>query len=141
MYTTVTTRLTTVVSISKRRKIKIMNEDLLDYLVRLLSLLFPTNAWIVACLSGDNHLIQIDWKLGNDSHQSSKRSRKIQIIISEEAVEGYLNHNKQDRELSDNRLKKLIFERYDRFNPDHDAHTIKSVPTEKWLISKKELNT
>jgi hypothetical protein len=117
-----------------------MNEDLLDYLVRIITPLFPANSWIVASLSGGNHLIQIDWNLSNDLRQSNKRSRKIQIIISEEAVEGYLNHEKQDRALYDNRLKKLICERFGRFNPDHDASTNKYAPMERWLISKEALN-
>ena len=118
-----------------------MAEDLLDYWVRLITPIFPTNAWIVSTYSKDNHIIQIDWNLRNDPQRPGKRSRKIQIIIKEDAIEDYLNKNKPERELYGTILKQLICERYDHFNPDNDSHTPRSVPTEKWLISKDVLNS
>jgi hypothetical protein len=117
-----------------------MSEDLLDYWVRLITPIFPTNAWIVASYSGGDHLIQIDWKLGNDSLQGNKRSRKIQIIIKEDAIDDYLDKNKDERELYNVMLKQSICGRYDRFNPDNDAIMIKYVPMERWLVSKDILN-
>jgi hypothetical protein len=118
-----------------------MAEDLLDYWVRLITPIFPTNAWIVSGYSSNNHMIQIDWKIENDPQRRNRRSRKIQIIIKEDAIEDYLDKNKQDRELYGVLLKQFICERYNHFNPDKDALTTKSTPTEKWLISKDILNT
>jgi len=112
-----------------------MTEDLLDYWLRIITPLFPANAWIASRLSDGDHLIQIDWRLDNDPHQPSKRSRKIQIIIREKAIDDYLNKNKDERELSDIKMKKWISERYNHFNPDHDGHTSTFVSTDKWLIS------
>jgi hypothetical protein len=116
-----------------------MAEDLLDYWVRLIKTIFPANAWINSRFSNNDHLIQIDWKLQNDSENQIKRSKKIEIIIKEGAIEDYLNKNKKDRELSDLMLKEFICKRYDLFISDNDVHTSQYASTEKWLISKDVL--
>jgi hypothetical protein len=118
-----------------------MTEDLLDYWLRIITPLFPTNAWIVARLSDGDHLILIDWRLESDPHQPNKRSRKIQIIIPEEAIDDYLDKNKAEREVSDIKMKKWISERYNQFDPNHDAHTSRSVSTDKWRISSDVLSS
>jgi hypothetical protein len=118
-----------------------MTEDLLDYWLRIIRPLFPTNAWIASRLSEGDHVIEIDWRLENDPHQPSKRSRKIQITIQEEAIDDYLDKNKGERELSDIKMKKCISERYNQFDPDHDAHTSRSVSTDKWRISRDVLSS
>jgi hypothetical protein len=118
-----------------------MTEDLLDYWVRLITPIFPENAWIVSSYSDENHVIQIDWNLRNDPKRPSKRSRKIQITIKEDAIDDYLNKNKPEREQYGIILKQLIGDWYNRFNPDNDSLTHRSVPTEKWLISRDVLNT
>ena len=118
-----------------------MAEDLLDFWVRLITPIFPTNAWIVSRFSKNNHIIQIDWRLGNDPQKPSKRSKTIEITIKEDAIEDYLDKNKLDRELYGILLKNLICERYNHFDPDIDARTSQYIPVEKWLISKDVLNT
>jgi hypothetical protein len=118
-----------------------MAEDLMDYWVRLIKPIFPTNAWIVSQFSDNDHIIQIDWNLDNNTKRSNKRSKKIQIIIKEDAIDQYLDKNKQDRELFGDTLKQFIGERYNHFNPDNDALTNRSVRTERWLVSKDILNT
>jgi len=118
-----------------------MNEDLLDYWLRIITPIFPSNAWIAARLSNGDHLILIDWKLENDPRQSNKRSRKIQIIIQEEAIDDYLAKEKADRERSDINMKKWISEKYNQFEPDQDAHTSRSAYADKWHISIDVLNS
>jgi len=117
-----------------------LTEDLLDYWVRLITPIFPENAWIVSSYSNDNHIILIDWNLRNDPKRPGKRSRKIQITIKEDAIDDYLNKNKPEREIYGIGLKQLIGERYNHFNPDNDSLTTRSAPTEKWLISKEFFN-
>ena len=68
-----------------------MTEDLLDHWVRIIKPFFPQNAWIVARYSGDDNIIEIDWKLDDDPKRPNRRSRKIQITISAGAVEDYLS--------------------------------------------------
>ncbi len=117
-----------------------MAEDLLDYWVRLITPIFPENAWIVSSYSNDNHIILIDWKLRNDPKRPGKRSRKIQITIKEDAIDDYLDKNKTEREIYGITLKQLIGGWYNHFIPDNDSLTTRSVPTEKWLISRDVLN-
>jgi hypothetical protein len=117
-----------------------MNEDLLDYLVRMMRPIFPMNACVVSGISGGDYIIQIDWKLLNNVHQQNKRSRKIKIKITENAIQDYLDHKKERGELYDCRLKDLIYEWYNAFNPHHDAGTNRLTPTENWLISRGLLN-
>jgi hypothetical protein len=117
-----------------------MTEDLLDHWLRIIKPLFPANAWFVGRLSKGDHVIEIDWRLGDDPHQPSKRSRKIEIIIREETVDGYLDLKKTDRELSDLKMKEWISEQYKNFDPDHEAQSSRSISTEKWRISKDILS-
>jgi len=128
-----------------------MTEDLLDYWVRLIKPFFhywvrlikpffPTNAWIVTRYSGDDHIIEIDWKLDDDPGQPNRRSRKIQITISDGAIEDYLDKNKKDRELFEIGLKKLIRERYNHSAPDEQAHRGSSASADKLLIARNTLN-
>ena len=118
-----------------------MAEDILDYWVRLIKKIFPANAWIASrFLNNNDHLIQIDWKLINDPRNPNKRSKKIEIIIKEDAIEDYLGKNKKDRESSDIMLKEFIYKRYSHFGSDNDSHTNQYASTERWLISKAVLN-
>ena len=118
-----------------------MTEDLLDYWLRIITPIFPANAWIASRFSNGGYEIQIDWRLEKDLHQSNKRSRKILLIIREEAIDDYLNKNKAERELSDIKMGKWISERYSHFNADHDAHSSRYVSADKWSISKDVLST
>jgi deoxyadenosine/deoxycytidine kinase len=117
-----------------------MTEDLLDYWLRIIKPLFPTNAWVTSSVSGGDHLIQIDWKLENDPHRLNKRSRKIEIIIKEEAIDDYLNKKMDERALSDIKMKQWISERYNNFSFDQDAHTFNSASPDRWRISKGVLS-
>ena len=117
-----------------------VNEDLLDYLVRIIRPLFPMNACIVSGTSSGDYILQIDWKLESNLPQQNNRSRKIKIKISENAIQDYLCQNKQGRELYDIKLKNLIYNRYNLFNPHHDTGTTRLTPTENWLVSMDSLN-
>jgi hypothetical protein len=117
-----------------------MTEDLLDYWLRIIKPLFPTNAWMNSRLSGSDYLIQIDWKLENDPHRQNKRSKKIEIIIKEAAIDDYLNKNKDERALSNIKMKQWIRERYNNFNIDQDDYVSNSASPDKWRISRDVLS-
>jgi hypothetical protein len=117
-----------------------MTEDLLDYWVKLIKPFFPANAWIVARYSGADHIIEIDWKLDDDPKRPNRRSRKIQITISCEAIEDYLGKNKKERELFDIMLKKLIHEKYIYASPDQQDHEASSASIDKLVIARDTLN-
>ena len=84
--------------------------------------------------------MQIDWKLEGSLHHQNERSRKIKIKITENAIQDYLDHKKERGELYDSRLKNIIHQRYNGFNPHHDTATTRLTPTENWLISRELLN-
>lgn len=113
-----------------------MNEDLLDYFVRMMRPLFPMNACIVSSISGGDYIIQIDWKLEDNLHDSNKRSRKVNIKIPENTIDDYLDHKKEQGELYDSRLKAIIYRWYNDFNPHHDAGSTRFIPIENWCISR-----
>jgi len=117
-----------------------MSEDLLDHWVKLLKPFFPANAWIVTRYSKDDHIIEIDWNLDNEPGQPKRRSRKIQITISDGAIEDYLDKDKKERETFESSLTKLIQERYNLVSPDSQMQTSTSSSADRLLIKKDTLN-
>jgi hypothetical protein len=117
-----------------------MTEDLLDYWVRLLKPFFPSNAWFVTRYSGDDHIIEIDWKLDDDPERPNRRSRKIQITISGGAIEDYLDKDKKGRELFEISLKKLVHEHYNHSSPDQQDHAGSSASADKLRIARDTFN-
>ena len=116
-----------------------MSEDLLDYWLRIITPIFPSNAWIAARFSGGDHLIQIDWKLENDLRQPNRRSRKIEIIIQEESIDDYLDKDAAGRKLSDVKMKQWLSEHYNHLSNDLDAQASRSLSAIRWRISKDML--
>ncbi len=117
-----------------------MTKDLLDHWICIIKPLFPTNAWVGSRLSGNDYLIQIDWKLENGPHGQNKRSKKIEIIIKEESIDDYLNKNIDERTLSDIKMKQWISERYDNFSHYQDADTSNVASPDRWRISRGVLS-
>ena len=117
-----------------------MTEDLLDYWLRIIKPLLPTNAWVASRLSNGNYIINIDWKLEGDPHQPNRRSRKIEIIIKEEVIDDYLKKNKDERASFDIIMKQWISKRYNNFILDNDANTSSYSPPDKWRISRDVLS-
>ncbi|MGZ4857715.1 MAG: hypothetical protein ACXVZU_05095, partial [Methanobacteriaceae archaeon] len=79
--------------------------------------------------------------LDNNTKRSNKRSKKIQIVIKEDAIDQYLDKNKQDRESYGDALKQFIGERYNHFDPDNDVLTNRYGRMETWFVSKAILST
>jgi len=118
-----------------------MAEDLLDHWVKLLTPIFPSNAWIVSEVSKDDFIIQIDWKMGSEGKRRDKRSRKIRIVIKEDVIGDYLDKNQQDRKLNNLTLWQSTYERYILFHAENDPDANHSAPSETWLVTKEYLNT
>lgn len=117
-----------------------MAEDLLDYWVRLIKTIFPANAWINSRFSNNDYVIQIDWKLQNDSENPAKRSPKIEIIIKEGAINDYIDKNREDRDVSDILLKEFICRRYHQSISDDEIDARPHASTKAWFISKDAIN-
>jgi hypothetical protein len=116
-----------------------MNEDLLDYWIRIIKPILPANAWVDSRLSKGDYVIRIDWKLENDPQRQNRRSRKIEIIIKEEAIDDYLDKNISERALSDTKMKQWISKRYNDFRIDQDINISNSSYPDRWRISKDML--
>jgi hypothetical protein len=113
-----------------------MAEDLLDHWVKMIRPIFPTNAWIISELSKEDYIIQIDWNIDNDAKRGNKRSRKIKIVIKEDAINDYLGKNIQDRESYNITLIQWMNERYAQFYEYNTPDTYQSLAVEKWLVTK-----
>lgn len=96
--------------------------------------LFPKNARIEID-AGNDVILQIDWKLGNDLDRPNKRSRLIRVIIPEEAIDDCRDFKK-----AGSRFKKIIEDKLSIFNPDHDAPKYNSPPKEEWIVSTFDVN-
>jgi hypothetical protein len=89
--------------------------------------------------SGDVY-IYVDWKLGNDPERPNKRSKKIKICISQEAVEDYMGGDDNDRKIADEKLRRIVAIKFKAFNPEHDVPAHAPVPIEQWTITTEMLN-
>ena len=116
-----------------------MAEDILDHWLRIVKTHFPANAWIVGQISKGNHVIQIDWRLESDPNLPQKRSRKIEITIQEEVIDGYLNKTKAEQALSDLNVRNWISKQYMGFDPEPDAKSYRAVSIDRWRITKDVL--
>ena len=113
-----------------------MAEDLLDYWLRIVRPVFPENAWIIGRISKGDHVIEIDWQLGSDPALPQRRSKKIEIIIQEQAIDAYLDKTKSERPLSEDNIKNWISERYMNFNPEQDPKSYRAASVDRWRLSK-----
>ncbi len=113
-----------------------MAEDLLDYWLRIVKPIFPENAWIIGRISKGDHVIQIDWQLDSNPALPQRRSKKIEIIIQEEAIDAYLDQAKSEWPLSEVNIKNWISERYANFNPEQDPKSLRIAPVDRWRLPK-----
>ncbi len=84
--------------------------------------------------------IYVDWKLDNDPARPNKRSKKIKICISGEAVEDYANADNQNQKGADERLLKAVSGQLRAFSPDHNLPAHVPVPIEQWTITSQMIN-
>jgi len=111
---------------------KPMAQDLLDHWVNQIKSIFPAHAWMAANETRNNHVIEIDWRLDDESKNDQKRSRKIQIIIRQDAVDDYLDKKPLERDVFNMILKEDISERFDKFDATHGSKRV-----EIWSFSKE----
>jgi hypothetical protein len=102
--------------------------------IGLIRPLFPPDTRIVF-EEGNDVVLRIDWKLGNDPERSNKRSHLIRVVISEEAIEDCKEFN-----IAGIKFKKVIEERLSSFNPEHDKPKYAGSPAEEWTISTFDIN-
>jgi hypothetical protein len=111
-----------------------MTKPFVNEWIELIRPLFPKSARIEID-AGNDVVLRIDWKLGNDPDRPNKRSRLIRVTIPEEAIDDCT-----DVKTAGSRIKKIIQDKLSVFNPDHDTHKYASPPIEEWVISTFDVN-
>lgn len=101
--------------------------------------IFPDGASLSVHPNGDDLVFLISWKLGGDPKRPKKRSRKIRLMISQEALEDYATASEAARSAAMIRLMKYVRDRYQEFEPDHDAPPHVPPPEDSWLATTQIL--
>ncbi len=114
---------------NRRDRNHIMKRSFVNEWVKLIRPLFPKNTRI-EINAGNDLILRIDWKLGNDPARPHKRSRLIRVVILEEVIADCA-----DFEKAGSRFKKIIEDKLSVFHPDHDTQRCGTPPKEKWIIS------
>jgi len=96
-------------------------ENMLDKteneLVNIVRPLFPENAEIYRRPSSDGLTIGVVWKLRSDQSRPNKRSRRIVLVLSQEALEDC----NEDYDKLKKQIVVIVSNRLKSFNPNHDA--------------------
>lgn len=108
-----------------------MWEQLEARLTHIVRPLFPNEAEFRRRPSSDGLVFSVAWKLKNDPARPNKRSRRIILVVSEEALEDY---NDGDRDARERRITNFVTERLKIFNPNHDAPYGQPEPEEQWVL-------
>lgn len=101
---------------------------------------FPTGTRLIILPGEGDVVLLASWRLGTDSSRPNKRSKTVQIGISQEAMEDYARGVDGQREYADVRLESLLRRRLAQLDPSHDAPLGTEPPMEKWLVGTIELN-
>ncbi len=118
-----------------------MNREIAEHFVDLVTRTLPKHADIVrADQDGDLRLV-IDWRLGTDPRRTNKRSKSIELRISEEAISDYVNSDEQRRRSADANLTKHLKGKLASFDAEHKAPPEVVPPRERWIVSSGIINT
>jgi hypothetical protein len=117
-----------------------MNRKAIEHFTDLVTRTFPNHAEIMrADHDGDFRLI-IDWRLGSDPQRPNKRSKSIELCISEEAVSDYANSNERQRRAADAGLARYLKEQLASFDPEHETPREIVPPRERWVVTTAMIN-
>ncbi|TQV75156.1 hypothetical protein FLL45_09465 [Aliikangiella marina] len=94
----------------------------------------PPGAEVEFDFQGDDFVASFCWLLNNDPKRPFKRSKRVEFVVSPEALEDFSNvGNKKEARLQMN-LEMYLNHMLDEFEPDHQAPEGFAEPTEKWRI-------
>lgn len=89
----------------------------------------------------DHYELVVSWRLGTDPSRLSKRSKRIRIIVTEEAVEDYQEKSKQKQKNDDYKLVEFIKSKLENFEPNHDKPIEVGPPEVEWIVGSAVLNS
>lgn len=115
-------------------------KDISGFFRRLVQEQLPDDARILTSFGAGDVIIQATWRLRNDARRPGKRSPLVRIVISVEAVEGYVRRSDEERAASDRRFVEWLQGRLAAFDPDHDVALGAEPARVDWMINGETLN-
>lgn len=109
--------------------------DIAQRFLDLLTPLFPPGAELRTLPPMDGLRFNVSWKLKNDPVRENKRSRKIILVLSEEAQEDYADGGLDTRQSMEDRIVHFITEQIKSFDPNHDMPYGRPDPEETWYLT------
>ena len=103
--------------------------------IALLAPVFPSGAELRALPSREGLQISVSWKLMSDPARKNKRSRRIIMLLSEEALEDYVDGDLHTRNTIEGRIVHFATERVKSFNPNHETPYGRPEPEELWYLT------
>jgi hypothetical protein len=100
---------------------------------------FSPEARVVSVAEDQDLVLAISWRLGTDPERPSKRSKTVQLTISQEALDDYARAPEGQKQASDARLERHLAERLTGFDPEHQAPLGHEPPIERWLVDTMTL--
>lgn len=97
----------------------------------------PEGAMVKAWDDHGDWILQTSWPL----HPAvrGRRSRPVQIVISEEALEDYAAAGERARALADQRFDGFVRRHLATFDPNHDP-AFAPLPPSRWVVTTRDLN-
>lgn len=82
-----------------------MKVALYESWTKLLTPVFPVGAEFNTQEISGNYRLSVFWKLESDPERPNKPSKTIQVIISKEVIDDYVNKSENHRRADDEKLK------------------------------------
>lgn len=106
---------------------------------------FPEDARIIELPARTPHeanewRLLVSWRLGTDPARPSKRSKIVQIVIDDEALEDYAHSPIGARFAADARLEAWLRAKWESFDGDHDTQERFYPPVVPWKVGTRDLN-
>lgn len=87
-----------------------------------------------------DYLVMASWPLDDDPDRPNKRSKKLEILITQEACEDFRDAPEDRQRAALERLRKNLSDRLSDFDPNHNAPIRVGPPIERWEIHTGDIN-
>ena len=118
-----------------------MDQKLQEHWVNLIRPLFRENADFKVTGLKEEFEVVVSWKVGTAPSRPSKSSKPIRIIVTEEAVEDYIEKSERQQQDDDEKLVQFIKSNLENFDPSHDNPIEIGPPEVKWIAGSNILNS
>lgn len=85
-----------------------------------------------------DYLVTFWWLLNNDEQRPHKYSKRLSIVVSQDAVEDFRDAPQAVQEAALGRLRTHLQRRLAAYDPDHNAPRGAEEPTERWEVSSAD---